>query len=173
MESLTYFKDIKETPKKLRLYLNLIKKMSPQEALDYLLYTPHKQGRIYYKVLHSAIANATNTLKVSPDVLEFKLFTIEEGHVIRRYESGSRGTVKPVKKRFSHIKIILVENTKSKAKGTKKIAAESKPASAKATAGKEESVKEVKAAAKPKTVRALAKGQSASGGKKSEIKKTE
>ncbi len=114
MESLTYLKDIKETPKKLRLYLNLIKKMSPAEALDYLMYAPHKQGKIYFKALHSAISNATNTLKVSPDVLKFKLFTIEEGHVIKRYQSGSRGTVKPIKRRFSHIKIILVENPKAK-----------------------------------------------------------
>ena len=121
--------------------------MRPQEALDYLMYAPHKQGRVYYKALHSAIANATNTLKVSPDVLEFKLFTIEEGHVIRRYQSGSRGTVKPVKRRLSHIKIILVESTKAKA--PKKIAAESKKADKKT-----EVKAEAKAPAKPKTVRA-------------------
>lgn len=158
MESLTYFKDIKETPKKLRLYLNLIKKMAPTEALDYLMYAPHKQGKIYYKVLHSAIANATNTLKVSPDVLEFKLFTIEEGHVIRRYQSGSRGTVKPVKRRLSHIKIILVENPKTKGKIQKKITSEPKK-----EVKNVESAADVKAPVKPKTPRA----------KKSEVKKTE
>ena len=136
------------------------------------MYAPHKQGKIYYKAIHSAIANATNTLKVTPDVLEFKLFTIEEGHVIRRYQSGSRGTVKPVKRRLAHIKIILVENTRPKAdqplaekgKVTKKIAAEPKKAETKT-----EARKEIKAPAKPKTVKALAKGQSASGGKKSEV----
>jgi large subunit ribosomal protein L22 len=132
--------------------------MTPQKALDYLMYAPHKQGKIYYKAIHSAIANATNTLKVTPDVLEFKLFTIEEGHVIRRYQSGSRGTVKPVKRRLAHIKIILVENTKSKGKVTKKIAAEPKSAETKT-----EAKEEVKAPAKPKTVKA----------KKSEVKKIE
>lgn len=116
MESITYLKDIKITPKKLRMYLDVIKKLSPQQALDYLMYAPQKQGKIYYKAIHSAISNATNTLKVSPDVLQFKLFVIEEGRAIKRYLPGSRGTVKPIKRRFSHIKIVLVENKKSKAK---------------------------------------------------------
>jgi large subunit ribosomal protein L22 len=116
MESLTYLKNIKLAPKKLRMYLNEIKKMSPSEALDFLMYAPHKPGATYYKALHSAINNATNTLKVSPDMLQFKLFTIEEGHAIKRYQPGARGTAKPVKRRYSHIKIILEEK-----KGEKKV----------------------------------------------------
>ena len=109
MESLTYFRDVKSTPKKLRMYLNEIKKLSPQEALDYLLYSTNKQSKLYYKALHSAIANATNTLKVSPDMLQFKLFTIEEGRKLKRFKAGARGSARPRVKRFSHIKIILVE----------------------------------------------------------------
>ena len=133
MESVTYLKNIKSTPKKLRMYLDLIKKLSPQDALDYLMYSTNKQSKLYYKALHSAIANATNTLKVSPDMLQFKLFTIEEGRKLRRYEAGSRGSAKPVLKRLSHIKIILTEKTvkqvepvKEEKKETKKEVKESK-----------------------------------------------
>ncbi len=111
MESITYLKNIKSTPKKLRMYLDVIKKLSPQDALDYLMYSTNKQSKLYYKALHSAIANATNTLKVSPDMLQFKLFTIEEGQKLKRYNAGSRGSAKPFLRRLSHIKIILIEKT--------------------------------------------------------------
>ena len=124
MESLTYLKNIKLAPKKLRMYLNQIKKMSPHEALDYLMYAPHKPGNIYYKALHSAINNATNTLKVTPDMLQFKLFTIEEGHTIKRFQPGARGTAKPVKRRYSHIKIILEEKKADKKTPSKKLASD-------------------------------------------------
>ncbi len=114
MESITYLKNIKSTPKKLRMYLDVIKKLSPQDALDYLMYSTNKQSKLYYKALHSAIANATNTLKVSPDMLQFKLFTIEEGQKLKRYNAGSRGSAKPFVKRLSHIKIILTEKAEVK-----------------------------------------------------------
>lgn len=120
MESITYLKNVKSTPKKLRLYLNEIKKLSPQDALDYLMYSTNKQSKLYYKALHSAIANATNTLKVSPDMLQFKLFTIEEGQKLKRYQAGSRGSAKPILKRLSHIKIILTEKIAEKIEEPKK-----------------------------------------------------
>ena len=124
MESLTYFKNLKSSPKKLRMMLNIIKRMSPREALDYLLYAGNEQAAVYHKVIKSAIANATNTLKLKDDMLKFKLLTIEEGHVLKRYKPGSRGMAKPIKRRLSHIKIILVEDKKSavaKAKADKEV----------------------------------------------------
>jgi len=114
MESLTYLKNVKLSPKKLRMYLDSVKKLSPQDALDYLMYTTHKPGQFYYKAIHSAINNATQTLKVSANMLQFKLFTIEEGQAIRRFRAGSRGMVRPFKRRLAHIKIILVEKKSDK-----------------------------------------------------------
>lgn len=119
MESLTYLKNIKLTPKKMRMMLDNIKKLQPQAALDFLMYTPNKEAKVYYKAIHSAINNAKQTLKVSADVLQFKIFTIEEGRALRRYVTGSRGTMKPIKRRYSHIKIILIENPQLKAEPKK------------------------------------------------------
>src|SRR3990167_5082774 len=92
------------------MMLNIIKRMSPREALDYLLYAGNEQAAVYHKIIKSAISNATNTLKLKDDMLKFKLLTIEEGHVLKRYKPGSCGMAKPIKRRLSHIKIILVEN---------------------------------------------------------------
>src|SRR3989344_6560688 len=122
MESLTYFKNLKASPKKLRMMLNRIKSMPPHLALDFLMYTSNEQARVFYKVIKSAISNATNTLKLKDDMLEFKLFAVEEGNVLKRHKPGSRGMAKPIKRRMSHIKIIIVEKKSASAVGPKKLA---------------------------------------------------
>ncbi len=107
MESKTYLKNIHISPKKLRFFLPVIKKMNPASSLDYLYYSPQRSAKVLYQALKSAITNAKNVLKVDEDLLEWKLFTIEEGQKLKRYKPGGRGTAKPYKVRFSHIKIVL------------------------------------------------------------------
>jgi len=115
-ESITYLKNIAMPPKKLRFYLSTVKKMSPVAALDHLFYGRQKTTRVLYQAIKSAVSNAKQSLKVSDDLLKFRLFTIEEGNKLKRYRPGGRGTPKPIVKRRSHIKIILIaenKNTKS------------------------------------------------------------
>lgn len=117
MESKTYLKNLKISPKKLRFYLPAVKKMKPIESVDYLFYVATKPAKILYFAIKSAMSNAKNYLKVNEDVLNFKLFTIEEGQRLKRSRPGSRGTAKPIIRRMSHIKIILeAEKVKDKAK---------------------------------------------------------
>jgi large subunit ribosomal protein L22 len=107
MESKTYIKNLKISPKKLRFLLPSIKKISPFEALDRLKYTPKKGARVFYQSIKSAINNAKNTLKADESLLKFKLLTVEEGQKLKRFKPGSRGTPKTIMRRFSHIKIVL------------------------------------------------------------------
>lgn len=53
-------------------------------------------------------------LKVQADVLQFKLLTIEEGRKLNRFKAGSKGMAKPIVRRYSHIKIVLVEKAQPK-----------------------------------------------------------
>ena len=122
-QSNTYLKNLKISPKKLRFYLASVKKMTPNESLKFLFYGRQNANAILYKSIKSAIDNAVLSLKTSPDLLKFKLLTIEEGYKLKRYKPGSRGNMKPIRRRMSHIKIILEVK---------------KPASDKATTGKEE-----------------------------------
>ena len=119
MESLTYQKNLKISPKKLRMLRGVIAKLSPQEAVNHLLYVTTKAGQIYLKSVNAAIANATRALNVEVDVLKFKLLTVEEGRVLKRHHEGSRGMAKPILKKFSHLKIIL--STDIRAPKSKKI----------------------------------------------------
>lgn len=107
MESRTYMKNLPVSPKKLRFFLPAIKKMDPHAALDYLYYLPNKPAKILYQVLKSAISNAKNVLKIPENLLKWKFLAVEEGWKLKRYKAGGRGTAKPYRKRFSHVKIIL------------------------------------------------------------------
>ncbi len=117
----TYLKNVKLTPKKLRMLRDTIVQMKPQAALDYLLYTPSKSARMFYKIIHSAISNATLALKVTPDMLQFKLLTIEEGQKLKRFNAGSKGMAKPFVRRTSHVKIILEEALVKEVKKVKRV----------------------------------------------------
>ena len=107
MESITYSKNLKISPKKLRFLLPEIKKLKPAETLDYLMYTPKRSAEIFYNVLKSALSNAKNVLKVDEKILRFKHLSVEDGNRLKRFKAGGRGTAKPILRRFSHIKIIL------------------------------------------------------------------
>ncbi len=107
MEARAYIKNVKVTPKKLRFLVPQIKKLSPRQALDRLLYFEKKPARILYKAIQSAVNNAKNVLKVEDSKLIFKTLAIEEGQKMKRYKAGGRGAVKPFKRRFAHIKVVL------------------------------------------------------------------
>lgn len=107
MESKATFKNLKISPKKLRMLLPEIKRVSPEQALDYLFNTPKKGAKILYKAIRSAISNATTTLKVDSRLLKFKILSVDQGQALKRFKPGGRGTVKPIKRRFSHITVVV------------------------------------------------------------------
>ena len=108
MESTTYLKNLRIAPKKLRFFADHVKKMTPAAAVESLLYSPTKPARVFYKSIKSAINNAKQTLKVGDDLLQFKTLLVEEGQKMKRYQPAGRGTANTIKKKFSHIKIVLV-----------------------------------------------------------------
>ena len=115
MEAKASVTDVHTTPKKLRILLTDVKKMSPVKAMDHLLYSPKKSANILYKVIKSAVDNAKATLQIDAHLLEFKLLKVDQGHALRRYNPGSRGNAKPYRKQFSHIQVVVgVKASKSK-----------------------------------------------------------
>jgi large subunit ribosomal protein L22 len=107
MQSQTYIKNVKVTPKKLRMLADVAKKSGPAGAINYLYYTPKKSAQILYKALQSAVANAKHVLKVGDESLAFQSLIIEEGQKLKRFRAGGRGTAAPYARRYSHIKIVL------------------------------------------------------------------
>ena len=108
METLTYFKNVHVTPKKLRLVRSCICKFSPSVAVSSLLSMKGKKSaRVLAGIIKSAIDNAVNLSQVEETALKFHTLIVEEGQKLKRFEAGSRGTPKPFIRRYSHVKIII------------------------------------------------------------------
>ena len=67
-------------------------------------------ARLSRKVLVSAVANAENNLGLNKADLVVKEAVVNEGQTMKRMRFGSRGHVDPIKKRTSHIKIVVSDN---------------------------------------------------------------
>ncbi|MHA3770309.1 50S ribosomal protein L22 [Verrucomicrobiota bacterium sgz303538] len=106
-------------------------------ALDLLTFTPRKAARLVEKTLKSAIANAENNANLRADKLVVKEAVVGEGPTFKRFQPKARGSAGPIRKRTSHIRIIVTDEveipTREKKSGASKKKA-SRPAAPKAAA---------------------------------------
>lgn len=111
MEIKTYQKYIHTSPRKLRLVADMIRGMEPTRALDVLRVTPKNAAKDLVKALETVLGNVR---QAGMDVgkVGFKAVEINESMVLRRFHAGTRGRVKPYKRRMSHIKIVLSDEVK-------------------------------------------------------------
>ena len=107
MEARATAKEVRTVPRKPRFVIDLIRGKSVKEA-DIILKNLNKESaRLIRKVLISATANAENNLGLNKDNLYVKEAFINEGRTLKRMRFGSRGHVEPIKKRTSHITIVV------------------------------------------------------------------
>lgn len=99
------------SPKKVREVTREIQGRPATDALNVLQYIPRKSARLVEKTLKSAVANAENNHSLSSTGLHVKLAVVEEGPAFRRSRPAARGSAHPIRKRTSHIRIILSDET--------------------------------------------------------------
>ncbi|MFV0250252.1 MAG: 50S ribosomal protein L22 [Bacilli bacterium] len=109
MEAKAIAKGLRIAPRKARLVIDLIRGKSVAEADVILANTNKEAARLSRKVLTSAVANAVNNLSLDESNLYVKEAFINEGQTLKRMRFGSRGHVDPIKKRTSHITIVVSE----------------------------------------------------------------
>ncbi len=100
-------KNIRISPKKLRVVGEVIRGMDATEALNFLKFAPKKGADLLYKILHSAVANATNNDGQKSDNLYISSLIINKGIVYKRGNPVSRGRMHPILKRTSNINLEL------------------------------------------------------------------
>ena len=107
MEAKAIAKGLRIAPRKARLVIDLVRGKSVVEA-DIILSNLNKEAaRLSKKVLTSAVANAENNLHLNKENLYVKEAYVNEGQPLKRMRFGSRGHVDPIKKRTSHITIVV------------------------------------------------------------------
>lgn len=110
MESKAIFKYVRISPRKARRVIDLLRGKTASEALVLLRFLPYRAAKPVEKVLKSALANAEQKdTKLDIDKLKIKTALVDHGPIMRRTETRAMGRANIIKKRTSHIKIILAE----------------------------------------------------------------
>ncbi len=108
-----FLKNYKQSPRKVRLVADTIRGKKINDAQNLLDFMPKRAALPLKKLLESAIANA----KVNGESLDTLVVTeisVQKGIVAHRWMPKWRGMAHPIKKRSSHVKIVLGEGKLSK-----------------------------------------------------------
>jgi large subunit ribosomal protein L22 len=109
---------IRVAPRKARLVMDMVRGKDINEALSALRFTPKHASRVVEKVLRSAMANAQQNHGVKDiDFLFVKRAYADSGPVMKRFRQRAMGRATPIKKRTSHLTIILEEKEKREGEG--------------------------------------------------------
>lgn len=130
MEVIAHARHIRISPKKVRLIVDLVRGMDVDRASAQLRFYRKAAARPVAKLLDSAIANAEHNFKLNADTLYIKKATVDGGPVLKRWRARAFGRAAGIKKRSSHITIVLAERTTDSPKGLEAavVKKEAKPA---------------------------------------------
>jgi len=100
-------KYLRISPSKVRIVLNVIRGEKYENAVAILKNMPNSGAEYVLKVLESAGANAENNLGLNKADLIVCEAKADGGPTLKRFQPVSKGRAHSIKKRTSHIKIIL------------------------------------------------------------------
>lgn len=109
MESKAIAKFQRVSPRKARLVAKNVTGLGVEEALNILRFTPNKPAGILFGVMKSALANASQLGGVDVDAMVVKEIVVNEGPSWKRFMPRAQGRATKIKKRTSHITVILAE----------------------------------------------------------------
>lgn len=96
--------------RKVKIVADLIRGKSVDEALAIVKFTPKASSEIIEKLLKSAIANAENNHDMKHEKLYISEIYANQGPTLKRIRPAAKGSAVRIRKRTSHITIVLAEN---------------------------------------------------------------
>jgi large subunit ribosomal protein L22 len=132
MEVKAYAKSLRMSPRKVRLVVDLVRGKKIAPALAQLQFCARAATLPISKLVKSAVANAKHNYDLSEDNLYIKEIFVDGGATIKRSMPRAHGRACPIRKRTSHVTVILGELVDSGKKEAKKVSIE-KPVELKAT----------------------------------------
>ena len=95
------------TPMKARRVVDLVRGMPVDQALSLLQFAPQAASETVYKVLESAVANATTTEGLDAGDLVVSVARVDEGPTMKRWRPRAQGRATRINKRTSHITLVV------------------------------------------------------------------
>ena len=116
MEETTQVKEARATLKyarissrKVKIVADLIRGKDVNEALSIVKFTPKASSEIIEKLLKSAIANAENNHEMKSENLYVAEIFANQGPTLKRIRPAAKGSAVRIRKRTSHITIVVKE----------------------------------------------------------------
>lgn len=106
---------IRISPYKARKVMDLVRGKDVEEAKRILAFSTTHASRVIEKVLDSAVANAENNNNLRMEELVVDGGWVDEGPTLKRWQPCSRGRATRIRKRTSHITIVLGPSEKKEA----------------------------------------------------------
>ncbi len=102
----------RQSPYKMRLVADQIRGKDVNEALGLLRFSKKHAAKQIEKVLNSAVANGEFKARegdesIDVDTLYIKQIVVNEGPALRRFMPAAQGRATPIRKRTSHVEIVL------------------------------------------------------------------
>ena len=109
MEVRAVARDTGISPRKVRPLADMVRGKKVDEALTLLKFAPTPIARVVAKVVKSAAANAENNFQMSPTDLKIVKILAGGARSMKRYRPCPRGRASLIRKRSSHITVIVTE----------------------------------------------------------------
>lgn len=102
-------KFVRISPRKIRLVMDQVRGKQVGEALNMLSFAPQRGAGILKKLVNSAIANAEQNTGVDVDSLYIMRVYADEGPTLKRWRPRAQGRATSIRKRTSHLTVVLNE----------------------------------------------------------------
>lgn len=109
MDIRAYLRHLRMAPRKVRLVADAVRGLTVQTAEVRLSFMKQQAAMPVLKLLRSAMANARHNFHLDPQTLSLKTITVDGGATLKRSRPRAFGRAAPIRKRTSHITIILTD----------------------------------------------------------------
>ena len=114
MEARAIQRGVRQSARKMRLVVDLIRGRAVPEADAILRFSKKRAARQIHKVLKSAVANAQQTAQrqntpFDADTLRVTYAVVNEGQTLKRFTAAAMGRGTPILKRTSHVEIHVAD----------------------------------------------------------------
>ncbi|GIW58800.1 MAG: hypothetical protein KatS3mg086_085 [Candidatus Dojkabacteria bacterium] len=103
-------KFVRVSPQKAKIIADILRGMDALEALEILPFMYKKAAKDFYKLIKSAVANATNNHGLDASKFKIVEIRVDQGVTLKRYKAGGRGSYKPFKRPTSHLSVVLASS---------------------------------------------------------------
>ena len=107
MQAKAMNKMVRIAPNKVRLVMDLVRGKPVDRALAILRSLPQKAAKEIARTIQSAAANAENNFEMDPADLVVKTIYADEGPAFKRFMPRARGRADRIRKRTTHITVIV------------------------------------------------------------------